>query len=111
MAGYEAWRTQHDADEWFKEIGFREAKNKKGVRKYYDEHNGNVVDLSFPKYVYSKTIQHGVHLTEGVLEALVQKLDSKEFSEQEKAKFIKLIKEQQNDLNNIKQDLKLRSNN
>lgn len=111
MAGYEAWRTQHDADEWFREIGFVETKGKTGVRKYWDQHNGNVVDLSFPKYVYSKTIQHGIHLTEGVLESLVQGLDSKEFTEEERNKFLKLVKKQQNELNNIKQDLKLRSNN
>lgn len=111
MAGYEAWKTQHDADEWFRGLGFVETKGKTGVRKYWDQHNGNVVDLSFPKYVYSKTIQHGIHLTESVLETLVSRLDSKQFSEEEKAKFIKLLKEQQNELNNIKQDLKLRDNN
>lgn len=109
MAYYERWRTQHEADEYFKFLGFEE-RLIHGVRIYYNEHTGESMELFRPKQLYEKTLQHGVHISEGLLERLVETIKDKNFDKDPKAKLREFVMREKNDLNNIKKEMDLKEN-
>ena len=107
MAYYERWRTQHDADEYLKWMGFQE-KLIHGIRLYYNDQTGECLDLHRSKQLYQKTLQHGVHLTEGVLERLVETVKDKKFDEDPKLALKQFILNEKNTLNNMKKEMDLK---
>lgn len=109
MAFYERWRTQHDADEYLKEMGFEE-RLIHGVRLYYNTNSGESLDLFRAKQFYEKTLQHGIHLSEGILERLILTIQDKKFDEDPKQNLRKFVLQEQNNLNNMKKEMDLKEN-
>ena len=105
MAYYERWRSQHDADKYFEEeLGFKE-RLIHGQRIYFNNDTGESLELYRPKQLYEKTVQHGVHLSEGILERLVEKLKELDLSKEAKETLWKYIKEEKNTLNKTMKQL------
>ena len=109
MAFYERWREQHDADEWFEELGFKE-KLIHGIRLYYNENTGESLELFRPKQVYLKSVQKGIFLSEGILERLVDKLKDVDLSDDQKKKLWEFIKDEKETLNQLKQNINVKGN-
>ena len=105
----ERWRAQHDADDWMKTLGFEE-KLIHGIRLYYNQQTGETLDLYRPKQFYEKTLQHGIHLTEGVLERLVEKVSAKDFDKDPKKNLREFILEEKNHLNKIMKKMEIDEN-
>lgn len=109
MAFYERWRTQHDADDYLKQMGFQE-KLIHGVRLYYNTESGECLDLFRSKQLYEKTLQHGVNISEGILERLVATIQEKGFDKDPKGALRKFVLQEKNTLNNIKKEMDLKEN-
>lgn len=100
MAYYERWRTQHDADEFLEQMGFQE-RLIHGVRLYYNSESGECLDLHRSKQLWLKTLQHGVHISEGLLERLVETVKEENFDDDTKKVLRKFVLEEKNKLNKI----------
>ncbi len=109
MAYYERWRAQHDADEYLEELGFKE-KHVLGKLVYYNDESGECLELFRSKQLYEKTVQHGIHLSEGILERLVEKLKELDLTKETKEKLWKYIKEEKETLNNNMKKLDVTDN-
>lgn len=109
MAFYERWRTQHDADEYLRTMGFEE-KVIHGVRLYYNVGSGECLDLFRSKQLYEKTLQHGIHISEGVLERLVATIQDKQFEKDPKQALREFVLREKNTLNNMKKEMDLKEN-
>lgn len=109
MAYYERWRAQHDADEYLKELGFKE-KHILGKLVYYNDESGECLQLFRSKQFYEKTVQHGIHLSEGILERLIEKLKEVELTKELKEELWKYIKEEKNTLNKAMKQLETSDN-
>lgn len=109
MASYERWRTQHDADAYLVEMGFKE-KLIHGVRLYYNDESGECLDLFRAKQLYEKTLQHGIHISEGVLERLVDTIKDKSFDKDPKQTLRNFVLQEKNILNNMKKEMDLKEN-
>jgi len=105
MSFYERWRSQNDADKYFEEeLGFKE-RLIHGQRIYFNNDTGESLELYRPKQLYEKTVQHGIHLSEGILERLVEKLKELDLSKEAKETLWKYIKEEKNTLNKTMKQL------
>ena len=105
MSFYERWRSQNDADKYFEEeLGFKE-RLIHGQRIYFNNDTGESLELYRPKQMYEKTVQHGIHLSEGILERLVEKLKELDLSKEAKEVLWKYIKEEKNALNKTMKQL------
>lgn len=109
MAYFERWRSQHDADAWLKNMGFEE-RLIHGIRIYFNERTGESLELDRPKYFFEKSIQHGVHISEGILERLTDCIKKLELDEKQTEALRDFYKNEKNILNNLKKDLSLRDN-
>lgn len=109
MAYYERWRAQHDADAYLEKMGFKE-RLIHGVRIYYNENTGESLDLYRAKQLYEKTLQHGVHISEGMLERLVEIVKDKDFEEDPKKKLREFVLAEKNILNKMKSEMEIKEN-
>ena len=109
MAYYERWRSRKDTDEWFAELGFTE-RPIHGARLYFNNETGETLELYRPKQIYEKTVQHGIHLTEGILERLVELVKGNKFSAEDQKLLRKFILEEKNALNKMQKGLEVKEN-
>lgn len=111
MAYYERWRSQHDADKYFEEeLGFKE-RLIHGQRIYFNNDTGESLELYRPKQLYEKSIQHGIHLSEGIFERMVEKLKSMDLKKEQKEELWAFIKEEKSLLNKEMKNLETPTDN
>lgn len=109
MAYYERWRMQSDADKMFEYLGFKE-RLIHGVRIYYNMDTGESLDLHRPQYLYKKSIQKGINISEGILERLAETIKDLDLSDEQKEKIREFYMREKNELNKMNQGLDLKDN-